>query len=173
MKQIILSKDVLAFHNFIGAESLSIEVIPFETYGTEYGIFIPLSGTGYQFLRWIRNGMKDILPANTVSTNFIHVSNSGEVMVGSAFSSENAISMYPYCSDKFSFISYDRDVTEAFTAILKKCKTIAQAIKVIESRNTDGMYKPHIVLASDWVEYAKIKGFDKIFYHTRFNSIEE
>lgn len=168
MNQVIVSKHALALARRIPTESISIEVIPFETYGTPYGLFIPLSGSGYQFLRWVRKGMKDKLPSNAVAARIVHVSNDGEVLIGDASTFENYISLYPYCSEKFSLVNEDREISEGFTAVLSNCTNVAQAVALVESRNVIGMYDPNIVLVSHWVEYAKNCGYDKTFYRTTF-----
>ncbi len=168
MKQVIISKRLIALQRYIQNDPVSSEVIPFEAFGTPYGMFFPVAGSVYQLVRWIQKGMTDILPTNAVSGSFVHISNSGEMLLGNAQTADNTICLIPYTSEKFSLVATDREVSEAFSSVLKKCTTIAQAVNLIESRNVDGMHNPIILMVDEWVAYAKEKGYDKTFYRTTF-----
>lgn len=169
MISILYSKSVIAFPGREMTPATSIHVVPFETFGTEYGMFIPISSTGYQFLRWIKKGMTDPLAKNNFYCWLLHVSNDGEVLVVIADTETDMITCTPYCSEKFSLLNGDRDVSEAYNALMAKCTNISQAVDILDNGTLEGMYDPFIILVEDWVAHAKSKGWNKTFYRTHFS----
>lgn len=170
MKNVVYNREVIAFPIKEASACSSVYVEPFETFGTEYGLFIPTTLSGYQFIRWVRRGMTDELPRNSIMSHFLHVSNDGEVLLVLVDTEEDEITSALYCSKKFSLLNSNRDITEAFTALLAECETIAQAVAIVDSGNLEGIYKPHILFVNDWVEYAKKMGYNKLLYNTRISS---
>jgi hypothetical protein len=170
MRTIIHNSDVIAIPSREVDETGSRAVEVFESFSTEYGLFIPVTTSGYHFNRWLRRGMKDVLPKDSISAYGLHISNDGEVFTMCLDTAENQIALCPVTSKEFSLLTINRDKNEAFTYLLKDCTTIADAVKLVDDSYPDGIYNPHILLVSDWVEYSKKKGYDKIFYHTRFFS---
>ncbi len=169
MRAIIHNREVVAMPSRESDETGTKYVELFERFGTEYGMFIPITTTGYQFIRWVRRGMKDEQPKTSISTYAIHISNDGEVFTMCIDTVDDQIAMSPVTSKQFSLLTGNRDKTEAFTYLLKDCKTIAEAVKIIDDGYPDGIYDPHILLVSDWLAHAEEKGYDKIFYHTQFH----
>jgi hypothetical protein len=170
MLNILFNHEVIAIPPRESNHPGSSPVEPFEMFGTEYGMFIPITLSGYQFLRWVRRGKKDKLPKNSISCYFLHISNDGEVMITYVDTEENNISMVPYVSERFTLMNISRDVGEAFSHLLRGCKTIAEAIKYVEDNNVDGLYSPFIIFPSEWVKHAKECGYDKIFLDTSFDN---
>lgn len=168
MHAIIHNREVVAMPAKEKDETGTKYVEPYERFGTEYGLFIPLTTTGYQFIRWVRRGMKDELPKTSISSYAIHISNDGEVFTMSIDTADDMIVMSPVSSKKFSLLTVNRDKAEALTYLMKDCKNIAEAVKIVDDGYPEGMHDPIILLVSDWVAYAKEKGYDKILYHTRF-----
>lgn len=168
MVNIIYNKNVIAFRNYDGGDFGPVHIDPFEAFGTEYGMFIPITLSGYQFIRWVRKGMKDVLPKNAIGCYFIHVDNDGEVMVMHADSEDNSITITPVTTETFQLLNASRDITYAYLRLLRGCQTIAEACRFVEEHEVSGIYDPYILLASDWAEHAKAKGYDKTFYRTKF-----
>lgn len=168
MQAIIYNREVIAIHARERDETSAKYIEPYEHFGTEYGLFIPVTITGYQFIRWIRRGMKDELPKSAVVAYAIHISNDGEVFAMWMDTTDDQILMSPISSKKFSLLTSNRDKSEALTYLMKDCSNIAEAVKVVDDSYPDGMYDPIILLVSDWVAHAKEKGYDKILYRTRF-----
>ncbi|BAW19154.1 hypothetical protein [Ralstonia phage RP31] len=170
MYNILYNRESVAIPQKEGSQPCTTYVEPYEMFGTEYGLFIPSTASAYQFIRWIRRGMKDELPKDACHAHAVHVSNDGEVFTMVIDSEENTISMIPVVSKKFSLLHASRDTGEAFTYLMKDCKTISEAVGIVEHGQVDGMFDPHILLVADWVAHAKEKGYDKIFYHSRFRA---
>ncbi len=142
---------------------------PFEMFGSEYGLWFPITTSGYQFLRWLRRGMKPgELPEEGVLTYMLHVSNDGEVLAVYADARDNLITMVPWNSDKFALMNADHDLTEAYTSALEDTKTIGDAVQFIEEHLPHGMYQPRIIFVEEWVKYAQEKGYDKVFLNNTF-----
>lgn len=173
MHSAIYSRDVIAIPSKEVDTAGAKYVEPYEAFGTPYGLFIPITSSAYQFIRWVRRGMVDELPKSSVSAFALHISNIGEVFTLYLSTEDNTIAMTPVSSKKFSFLHSERDNSDAFTYLLKDCVTIAEAVKLIDDSSPESMFEPHILLVSDWVEHAKQKGYDKLFYHTRFYFYEE
>lgn len=168
MHSFIYNGEVIAIagkeHDEIGSKYVE----PYERFGTEYGLFIPLTLSAYQFIRWLRRGMRDELPPTSISAFAMHISNDGEVFTVRLSTEDNMIIMVPVTSKKFSYMHSDNDRTEAYSYLLKDCKSIAEAVKLLDDSDITGIFEPHFLFASDWVAHAKEKGYDKVFYHTRF-----
>ena len=170
MTTIVYSKSVIAIPRKLYAASGSVSYEPFETFGTPYGMFIPISASGFQFLRWVRSGCVDKLPDNcSIYAWLIHISNSGEVLLICADTNDDCIGAVPYCSKKFSLLALDRDSSEAFNMMMDKFTNIAQAVAFVENNHVTGMPNPQIVFVKDWVAYAEDQGYDKVFYTTQFS----
>lgn len=168
MMNLVFNRDMLALPRRLHFSPGSIPVDPFELYGTPYGMFIPFTTTGMQFLRWVKKGMVDVLPRQCIMSYLLHVSNSGEVLSMVADTEDGGISMMPYQSEKFALICGEREISEAYNAILPKCKTLGEAIRVVDEGEPRGIYDPIIFMVDDWVKYAKEKGYTETFYHTEF-----
>lgn len=170
MKNIIYNRNVIAIPAREGGDAGSVPTTnPFELFGTEYGLFLPITLSGYQFLRWLRRGRKDKVAKNAIACYMLHVSNDGEVMTVYADSEVDHIMPVPYHSEKFTLMNVERDVMEAYTYLMRDCKTIAEAVKFVEEHEIAGMYEPTIILVEDWVAYAKEKGYTQILLDTHFN----
>lgn len=169
MRNILISTKTIAVHEKIANDGVRYNYNLFETFGTEYGLFIPLTGTGYQFLRWVKKGMPELPKETNISTLMIHVSNDGEVFICDIISASNEIVLFPYISDDISFVHTNRDTAEAFSYLIKRnCKTFAQALALLEKKEVNGFYKPIIFSVQDWVDHAKEKEWTKLFWHTCF-----
>jgi hypothetical protein len=168
MINVVYNRHMLAIPRRMHFSPGSMPVDPYELFGTPYGMFIPFTTTGVQFVRWVKKGMVDVLPRQCVMSYFMHVSNSGEVLTMVADTEESGISMMPYVSDKFALMSGEREITEAYNAILPKCTTIGEAIRVVDEGEPRGIYDPILFMVEDWVNYAKEKGYTETFYLTEF-----
>lgn len=165
---IVYNNEIVAIPRREAATSTTVPTDPYKTFGTEYGMFIPITLSGYQFIRWVRKGMTDVLPKKSIAGYFIHISNDGEVMVVVAETEENVISMVPHHLSQFALLHMYRETTEAYNVMLENCKTISEAVRIIDEGTPDGFYDPLIFFVNDWVKYAKEKGYTKTFYHTLF-----
>lgn len=170
MINILFNKDLVAVPNKEAPGNVALHVEPFESFGSEYGMFIPMAMSGYVFLRWLRRGMKDDLPKDAISSVVVHISNDGEVILMSLDSDNDCIGMVPVTTSKFTLLNASRDTADAYTYLIKDCKTISEAVKIVDDGHFTGMYDPHIILAEDWVKHAKEKGYRKTFMHTRFKA---
>lgn len=169
---IVFNKDVISLRKRIMHDSGSICADIIETFGTEYGVFIPVTSSGFQFLRWLKRGGTDKLPETTgIVSHFIHIANDGEINVMTVDSNDDFISVVPYYSKTFAVIGMERDTSEALNYLIRNCKTVNEAVKIVDSGNMDGIHDPNIFFASDWVAHAKEKGYTQIFYHTSFSSL--
>lgn len=169
---LIFNNKVLALTKRLMSNVVSLPFNLFETFGTEYGLFIPITASGRQFVRWVRKGMKDKLPPEVEITSYLlHISNDGEVCVVSADLQKDSIVFTSYMTEVFTMISPSRDISEAFSHLIRNCKTINEAITIVDNGNSEGLYDPYIVFVSDWVEYAKEKGYTKNFYYTSFSPL--
>lgn len=169
MLGVIFNNKVLAFNRREHPGSMTVPVDPFKTFGTAYGMFIPITANGYQFLRWINRGMKDVLPKKSIFAYFIHVSNDGEVMTVIADVDEDIIVMTPVTLDSFQYMHTNREVSEAMSLILERATTVSEAIDIVHQGTVDGIVNPYIFFVEDWVQHAKEKGYDKIFYRSTFS----
>lgn len=167
----IFNDQALAVIPRIYFDSGSIPVDVFKTYGTPYGLFIPITSSGFQLIRWLRRDMKDKLSGFRCNSYFLHISNIGEVIAIEADTDLDkkilTLQMIPYCTSSFATILRSREETEAYNVILQPCKTIQEAITVFDNTSAKGFYKPIIVAVSDWVEHAKEQGYDKLLYTNR------
>lgn len=170
MKQIIVGPNVLALPERVFVSESSVEYDLYKTCATKYGLFIPTAVTGYHLVRWINSGCKDPLEKDSIASNFIHVSNHGEIFLGSAITEDNYISLMPYTADVFTLFGSGRDRSEAFTALfkLKKCKTIAQCVSLVEKNDSDGFPNAKIFFIEDWVKHAAEQGYTENFYKASF-----
>lgn len=168
MNRIIANSKMLAINSTCAIDPLSVPVDFYKTYGTPYGLFIPVNATGYQFLRWVKKDFPKDFPRHECSLTFIHVSNDGEVFVCDADGANNHIVLIPYTSDKFSLFTNTRDVSEAYSHLFKKLTTISQAIALVESKELTGMPEPQILLVDEWVKHAEDMGWDRTFWKTSF-----
>ena len=171
---IVYNKNVLAMRQRLMTAAASLPFDFYESFGTEYGVFIPATTSGYQFIRWLKNGMVDRLPvARGVLSHLIHITNNGQVYVVIIDIEDDEIAFIPYTSEKFSLICGSRENSEAVNFLLNDCTTIAAAVKLVDDVNSSGMPDPLIFFVSDWVEYAKANGYTKNFYHTSFKEINK
>lgn len=174
MNIIILNKDLIVVRKRIMSDTGSIPTDIIETYGTEYGIFIPISTSGFQFLRWLKRGAVENLPKNVdILSFFVHIANDGEICIVVIDSNADFISVVPYYNNTFSVASANRDTAEALSYLIRNSKTVGEAITVVDAGNMEGMHDPHIFFASDWVAYAKEKGYVKSFYYTNFTAMSK
>lgn len=169
---IIFNKEMFALPRRLLAGSGTIAYDLFEAFGTQYGLFLPVSSSGHHFIRWVRRGMRDILPVNCVYVYMLHISNDGEVMVVTADQEGDSIVMLPYTVKEFCTMSIDRELTEAYTHLIRNCKTIQEAIQIVDEADARGLFDPNIFFVSDWVNYAKEKGYTDLFYHIKFSKLD-
>lgn len=166
---LVINKSAIAYP---GATATHYSMLPFgdafETFGTPFGLFIPTSTSGYQFLRWLRRGMKDMLRHDDITSRMVHVSNDGEVFIMRANTEENDISIIPVTTERFVHLHETRDIAEAYTHLLRKCKTITEAAAFIEQNEVNGLIDAQILLVEDWVAHAKEKGYTELWYRTTF-----
>lgn len=171
MTTVVYSNSVVAIPRRMYAPPGSVHCEPFEVFATEYGMFIPITSSGYQFLRWVQSGMVDELPPTcSIYAWMIHISNTGEVLLLCADTDDNSIGVTPYASKKFSLLANERDSAEAFNLLLSKCENMAQAVAFVEDNHINGIPNPHVFFVKDWVAHAKEKGYDKTFYATCFSA---
>jgi hypothetical protein len=170
MINLVYNDEVIAMPRREQATATTLGVDPYQMFGTEYGMFIPVGLTGYQFIRWVRKGMVDTLPKKSVMNYMLHVSNDGEVMVIVADTEADTISCVPYYGKQFLRMHQFREVAEAYNSIIENCTTISEAVRMVDEGCPDGLYDPIIFFVSDWVKYAKEKGYTKTFYHSSFTN---
>lgn len=168
MMNVVFNRNMIAMPRRWHPAPGTIPIEPYEMFGTPYGMFIPFTLSGVQFIRWVKKGMEDVLPKQCVLSYFLHISNDGEVLVMYADTEENVITMTPYQSEVFNFISGERELSEAYKVIVAKCETIAEAVKVVDEGEPKGLFEPIIFFVDDWVKYAKEKGYTETFYYTEF-----
>lgn len=168
MTNLIFNKQVVAFQRNEISEAGITALVPFETFGTEYGLFIPVTFSGYQFLRWIRKGARDVLPLRSIGSHLIHISNDGEVLMMHASTESNTISVVPVLSEQFQLLNASREISAAYSRLLRDCQTVAEACRFVEEHEVNGIPDPHIILVNDWVEYAKSRKYTRTFYLTKF-----
>lgn len=167
---IVFNKDMVALPQRLMTDATSIPYDFYETFDTEYGLFIPVTASGFQFLRWVRKGMKDsIFDCKDIISYFIHISNDGEVIVVQVDILNDIIAFFPYTSKTFSAIcGPDRETAEALNYLMRNCTTVEEAVRVVEQGNMKGLYNPNVFFVNDWVELAKKNGYTKNFYRTSF-----
>lgn len=169
---ILFNHKVFALRKRLMCDASSVPHDVFKTCGTPYGLFIPTTQSGFQFLRWVKKGMIDKLPSNgDISSFFLHVSNDGEICIAVVDVADDHISIISYYSDRFSIITDNRDTAEAINHFLKDSKNIQEAITVVEENDPTGMYDPHVFFASDWVKHAKENNYTENFYWCSFSGI--
>lgn len=168
MDRIIFNHSVIAFPGKINTDAVTVPIIPFETFATQYGLFIPTTSSGYTFLRWVQKGCGVGLIGVEIIGDLLHVSNTGEVFVVCVDTIDNVIKMYPYVTDKISYISSDRGFNEAYSYLFQKRElSLSGAIKLLAEGSKAGFYKPIIISVEDWVKHAKAKGFVKTFFRNK------
>jgi hypothetical protein len=170
MINLVYNSEVVAIPRREQATATTLGVDVHGMFGTEYGLFIPVSLTGYHFIRWVRKGMKDELPKKSMVGYILHISNDGEVMIMVVDTEEDSISMVPYCGKQFQRLHQIREVSEAYNSIIENCTTISEAVRMVDDGCPDGLHDPIIYFVSDWVNYAKEKGYTKTFYHSSFTN---
>lgn len=168
MMTLLYNHEMVAIPQRENANSTTVMVDPIKSFGTEYGMFIPITLSAYQFIRWIRRGMKEELPLKSVFGYLIHISNDGEVLIMIADTEDNIITMVPYTRPEFNLLNGVREISEAYNSILEDCTNVSEAVRMVDESLPNGMYEPIIFFVSDWVAHAKEKGYDKAFYHTVF-----
>lgn len=172
MINIIYNKDLLAMPRRL-ISPVAIPVEPFEMYGTPYGMFIPLSSSGNQFVRWVQKGMKDKLPKKSVFAFLIHISNDGEVMLTTVDTEGDMIAMTRVVSKEFAVMTYLRDSASAYSDLVRECKTISEAVHILDEADPSGLFEPIIFFVEEWVKYAREKGYAENFYWTDMSDIRE
>lgn len=171
MKAILFNKDVVAIPPRIDTGIVHLEVDPFVTFATDYGLFIPISSSGYTFVRWINKGFPVLEKEDSIFGDLLHISNDGEMFVITADSDNGNIISKPVISGNVAYLSMKQSINEAYTYLFAKRRlNMAQAIKLLEDEAVDGFYNPTIISVSDWVEHARVKGLTKTFFRTRFSS---
>lgn len=169
MMNILFNNQVIALRQNEVGDDVNIDCDIIKMFGTEFGLFIPTTTTGYYFIRWLRNGMQEILPKNSIQTTFLHVGNDGEVSLMTVNTGGNTIGSIPYHGNNFTLLGRSREISEAFTFMLKKITNIADAVKLVDDNNIVGLYQPQIYLVEDWVKYAEEKGYTKLWYRSTFD----
>jgi hypothetical protein len=171
---IVFNKDMVALPQRLMTNATSVPYDFYEAFGTEHGLFIPVTSSGFQFLRWVRKGMKDdITDSKDITSYYLHISNDGEVIIVHTDVMENIISFTPYSSKTFSMLCGSRrETAEALNYLMRDCKTVEEAVRVVEEGNMKGLYNPNVFFVNDWVEHAKKNGYVKNFYYTSFPSPE-
>lgn len=170
MINVVFNKDLLALPSRLQA-TVTVGVDPYLMYGTPYGMFIPFTASGNQFVRWVQKGMVDRLPKKAVLSYLIHISNAGEVLLVSVDTEESLIFMTPYVSETFAVMSGNREIAEAYSELVKNCTNIADAIHIVDEGDPLGLYDPILFFVEEWVQYAKEKGYKDTFYWTEFSDI--
>lgn len=171
MNTILFNKNLVAISTTVRNDAVSVPVIPFETFATQYGLFIPTSMSGYSVLRWIRKGFPALPDQFDVLCDLVHVSNSGEVMVVTADHARNSITQIPYMSDDITYLSLDPSTSEAYSYLLRKKKqNMADAIKFLEDSSLKGFYNPLVITVDDWVKHAAEKKYTKDFFRFNFET---
>lgn len=169
MERVLFNKDLVAVPSRIANDAVSIGIDPFINCATEYGLFLPITGSGYAFLRWIQKGFPELEKEAEIESDLLHISNTGEVFVVLVATLDNKIMMLPYKADDITYLSASRDYNEAYTYLFAKRKlNMAAAIKLLEDASLKGFYNPQIFSVNDWVEHAKEKGYTKTFLRTQF-----
>jgi hypothetical protein len=169
MNSLLYNSELVAIPGREQAIATSLPVDIYKTFGTEYGMFIPITQTAYQLIRWVRRGMVDILPKKSIMGYLIHISNDGEVIVVVADTEADQITMVPYCGKRFLRLHPLREVSEAYSTLLENCTTVTEAVAIVDQGCPEGFYDPTIFFVDEWVKYAKEKGYTKLFYNTTFS----
>lgn len=170
MNTVLFNKSLVAIPSVIPNDAVTVPVTPFETFATEYGLFIPTSMSGYSIVRWIRKGFPELPEQFDVLCDILHISNSGEVMIVTADRLKNNITQLPYMSDDIAYLSLAPDTNEAYSYLFRKYKhNMAEAIKFLEDESLKGFYNPIVFTVEDWVKYAAEKKYTKDFF--RFNFV--
>jgi hypothetical protein len=169
---VIYNKDLVAMPSRVAAP-VGIPVDPYECYGTPYGMFIPLSSSANQFVRWMKKGMKDKLPKKSVMAYMLHISNDGEVILVTVDTEADLIIMTRYVSNTFSVLTGTRDTANAYSDLISDCTNIADAVRIVDESDPAGLFEPIIFFVQEWVEYAKKQGYTDTFYWTYMSEIYE
>lgn len=170
MSIVLFNKNLIAVLPAIRNDAVTVPLIPFETFATEYGLFIPTSMSGYSMIRWIRKGFPDLPEQFDVLCDLVHVSNSGEVMIVTADHVRNNITQIPYVSEDIAYLAVTPDNSEAYSYLFRKYKyNMADAIKLLEESSLKGFYNPIVFTVDDWVKRAAEKKYTKDFF--RFNFV--
>lgn len=164
----IYNNTIVATPTMPAADFGMIEIDPFESYATEYGMFIPgVAHMSLGFVEWIRSGMKEPMHELTVLDDmFVHIANDGRIHYIQVDTKSNMVMKLLISKSDFNITAAGQEYILG-RYLLDGVTAITKAIEIITERTIHGIQKPMIITGQDWAEYAKSKGYTKQFSITR------